>query len=182
MGIVILIVCVSAGLNLALWGALYRLVDGLPLRLALLLKERRAADEAHALAVLEAAASAKVHAQTLSLRAHDEELAQRHRDAVAAAELRAHVAERRSAGAVSALDAASALVRELRAIVMEVAPKAPPSPPAPVAEASAPGSRESGASGAWLSDRPSNAEGQRTRIGALPSRADLGLPPSPPGR
>jgi hypothetical protein len=178
MGIVILIVCLSMALNLALWSALYRVLDGVPLRIFSLSRQDRAADEAHALAVLEAAAAARVNVLTLSLRSYDEQLAERSREAVAAAELRARVAERRSTDAVSALGAASALVRELRTLVTDLPPRELPPPPGVAPRSSPPALRDSGESGAWVSDRPSDAEGDRTRIGTLPSREALGLPPT----
>jgi hypothetical protein len=156
MGIVILLLCLSAALNLALWAAFWRLINGMPLRIFGLSRQERAADEAHALAVLEAAAAARINVLTLSLRSYEEQLAERSREAVAAAELRARVAEGRSTAAVSALGAASQLVGELRTLVMDF-PRGQ----------------------AWLSDRPSDAEGDRTCIGTLPSREALGLPPAP---
>jgi hypothetical protein len=178
MGTVIVIVCMGAGLNLALWGALYRMLDGLPERIFALVRRDRAADEARALKALQDAASARVAAVTFSLSAYEEDLARRSREAAAAAEVRARVAERRATDTTSYVDAASALVSELRTLLQERS-----HPEAATASASSPrssraGMRDSGESGAWLSERPSDAEGERTRVGVLPSREALGLPPA----
>jgi hypothetical protein len=114
MGTMIVIVCVSAGLNLALWGALYVRLDGLPLRLWSLAKKERSEDDEAALTLLQERAAAKAGAIVESLRDYDEQVAASFRAQVAEAQVRARIAERQSSEAGVALSAASALVRELR--------------------------------------------------------------------
>jgi hypothetical protein len=117
MGIVILLLCLSAGLNLALWGALYRAVDGLPFRIFNLARKERAADEALALTVLQEAAAAKVGPLVQGIRAYHDQLDAGLRAQIAEAEVRARVTERRSSDAGVALSTASALVCDLRELL-----------------------------------------------------------------
>jgi small-conductance mechanosensitive channel len=117
MEIVIVIVCVGTGLNLALWGALCRRLDRLPAAFLARARRERREGEARALAVLQEEAAAKVGAITTSLRALEEQHEARSRDERAAAELRARVAERRAQEAAPALVPAVELVRELRAMI-----------------------------------------------------------------
>ena len=165
MGTVIVIVCLGAALNLALFVALHRRLDALPARVLALAKAERAEGEARALASLGEAASAKVATITLSLRGYEEQIADRAREALAAAEIRARLAERRSNDAATALGAASQLVRELRRMLLDLSPRPAPAPPADAPP-------DSGDSGAWprpeCSGRSTDPEGDRTRIGVLP--------------
>jgi hypothetical protein len=108
---------VSATLNLALWGALYRRLDGLPERIFALARRQRAADQARALTVLQEMAAARVGPLVQGLRVYHEQLDADLRGRIAAAELRARVTERSSSEAGVALSAASTLVRELRALL-----------------------------------------------------------------
>jgi hypothetical protein len=66
MGTVIVIVCLVAALDLALFVTLYRRLDALPARVLALAKAERAEGEARALNSLGEAASAKVATITLS--------------------------------------------------------------------------------------------------------------------
>jgi hypothetical protein len=165
MGTVIVIVCLVAALDLALFVTLYRRLDALPARVLALAKAERAEGEARALNSLGEAASAKVATITLSLRRYEEQLADRAREALAAAEIRARLSERRSMDAATALGSASQLVRELRRMLLDLSPRPAPSPPADAAP-------DPGDSGAWLrrecSERPTDPDGDRTRIGVLP--------------
>jgi hypothetical protein len=120
MGIVIVIVCLGAGLNLALWGLMFVRVDGLPVRVGQLVQRNRVADETRALEVLQAAAGARVGGIVIALQTHQEQLSSLVRAQVADAEVRARVSERRSSDAGVALSAASALVHELRGLLDEL--------------------------------------------------------------
>jgi hypothetical protein len=117
MEIVIAIVCVSAGLNLALWGALWNKLAGLPAAIQAEVRRERREGEARALTVLQEAAAARVGSITLALRSLEEQESARHRAELGAAETRARVAERRVSEVLPALGAASDLVRELRALL-----------------------------------------------------------------
>jgi hypothetical protein len=117
MGTMIVILCVSACLNLALWAALYRRLDGLPLRLWSMAKTDREAGDSRALTLLQERTAAKVGDIVSSLRTHEEHVADAFRAQVAEAEIRARVSERRSSEAGVALSVASGLVRELRELL-----------------------------------------------------------------
>jgi hypothetical protein len=114
MGIVIVVMCLGTGIHLVLWGALYRQLDGLPLRIWSLAKKERGDGDARALTALEETTAARVGAIVMSLRTYEEHLAAAFRAQVAEAEVRARIVERQSAEAGVVLSAASALVRELR--------------------------------------------------------------------
>lgn len=120
MGIVLVVVCLGAGLNLALWAALWRKVDNLPAAFLALTRRERANGEAHALTVLQEMAAGKVAAITLSLRSLEEQHIERNRNERAEAELRARVAERRASEAVPLLGTAAELARELRRTLDEL--------------------------------------------------------------
>ncbi len=117
MGIVTWVVCIGAGVNLALWAVLWRKVDELPAVFLALARRERAEGEARALTVLQEMAAAKVGSIVLSLRSLEEQQIERNRDERAATELRARVAERRAAEVVPAVGVAAELVRELRSLV-----------------------------------------------------------------
>ncbi len=101
-------------LALLLLIAIHHRLAILPTALSIVARRERIDGEARAMTALQEAAAAKVGPITTSLRALAEQSEARNRDAVAAAELRARVAERRASEAASALGAASELVRELR--------------------------------------------------------------------
>ena len=117
METVIAVVFLCAGLNLVLWGALYRKLAGLPGAFLAQARRERTEGEARAMAVLQETAAAKVGSITLSLRSLEEQTLARHRDERAAVELRARVAERRGSETLPALGAAQDLVRELRSVL-----------------------------------------------------------------
>jgi hypothetical protein len=117
MGIVIVVVCVGTGINLALWGALYAKLDGLPLRIWSMAKKERTDGEGAALTLSQERTAAKVGAIVKSLREYEEHVAASFRAQVAEAQVRARIAERQSSEAGVALSAASALVRDLRGLV-----------------------------------------------------------------
>ena len=120
MGIVIVFVCLGAGLNLALWAVLWRKVDDLPAAFLALARRERAEGEARALTVLQEMAAARVGAITFSLRAleeqHDRAQPRRARRG-GAARPRGRAAR---AEAAPVLGAASELVRELRRTLDEL--------------------------------------------------------------
>jgi hypothetical protein len=116
MGIVIVVVCVGAGLNLALWASFYMRLDSLPRRIWGMLTKDRTEGDSHALMLLEERAAVKVGTIVASLREHEAHVAEGYRAQVAEAQVRARIAERQSSDAGVALSAASALVRELRAL------------------------------------------------------------------
>jgi hypothetical protein len=120
MGLVILFVCLGAALNLALGAALWRSVAGLPAAFLALARRERAEGEARALTVLEEMAARRVGAITSSLQALEEQQIERNRNEIAAAEVRARVAERRATDTAPVLAAASELVRELRRTLDEL--------------------------------------------------------------
>jgi hypothetical protein len=117
MGIVIAIVCVGTGINLALWGALYAKLDGLPLCIWSMAKKERTDGEGAALTLLQEQTAAKVGVIVKSLREYEENVAGGFRAQVAEAQVRARIAERQSSEAGVALSAASALVRDLRGLL-----------------------------------------------------------------
>jgi hypothetical protein len=120
MGTVIVIVCVGAALNLTLWGALYRKLHGLPLDVWKVAQRSRTVDETRALDVLQAAAASRLGGLVIGVQTYHEQLAGLVRAQVAEAEVRARVTERRAADAGIALDAASALVRDLRTLAEDL--------------------------------------------------------------
>lgn len=120
MGTVIVIVCLGAGLNLALWGLLYVKVDGLPLRVWQVAQRNRAADETRALDVLQAAAASRLGGLVIGVQTYHEQLAGLVRAQLAETEVRARVGERRASEAGSALVVASALVRDLRTLAEDL--------------------------------------------------------------
>jgi hypothetical protein len=120
MGIFIVIVCLGAGLNLALWGLMFVRVDGLPVRVWQLAQRNQVMDETRALDVLQAAAGSRVGGLVIALQTHQEQLSSLVRAQVADAEVRARVSERRSSEGGVALSAASALVHELRGLLDEL--------------------------------------------------------------
>jgi hypothetical protein len=105
--------CAALAAVLVLLCVLYRRVDQLPARLRLLLAEERR----NALDELQQATAARVASATATLRIRENELAQRLRAEVAAGQLRARLAERRSANAAGVFDSATALMGELRATI-----------------------------------------------------------------
>ena len=117
MEIVIVIVCLSAGLNLALWGTLHRKVDRLPGTLWKLVQRDRAADQKHALDVLQEAAASRVGGLVVGLKTYHDDLGVILQQQIAEAEVRARISERRSSEAGVALSTAVVLVRELRRLV-----------------------------------------------------------------
>jgi len=117
MGIVVVIVCLGAGLNLALWAVLWRKVDDLPAAFLALARRERAEGEARALAALQELAAGRVTSITLSLQSLEEQQIERNREERAAAEMRARVAERRALDAMPLLGTATDLLREARALV-----------------------------------------------------------------
>jgi len=120
MGTVILIVSLGAALNLALWGAVYRKLDGIPHHVWKAAQRDRAADETRALDVLQAAAASRLGGLVIGVQTYHEQLAGLARAQVADAEVRARMTERRAADAGIALDAASALVRDLRTLAEDL--------------------------------------------------------------
>lgn len=120
MGTVIVIVCVGAALNLALWGALFHRLRTLPLSVWQVAQRNRAADENRALDVLQAAAASRLGGLVIGLRGYHDQLAGLARAQVAEAEVRARVTERRASDALVALDVASALVRDLRVLAEDL--------------------------------------------------------------
>lgn len=135
METVIVVVCLSAALNLALWAALYRKLDRFPAALRAQVRRERAEAQAEAMTVLQAAAALKVGAITAALRAREEEAATLYRDEVAAADLRTRIAERRAADAAPMLRTASELLRQLRELlnplVAAAGKRTVPPPPEP---------------------------------------------------
>jgi hypothetical protein len=117
MGIVIVVVCVGTGINLALWGALYAKLEELPLRIWSMAKKERTDGEGAALTLLQERTATKVGVIVKSLREYDEHVAASFRAQVAEAQVRARIAERQSSEAGVALSAASALVRDLRGLL-----------------------------------------------------------------
>ena len=120
MGIVIVVVCLGAGLNLALWVALYSKLAELPQRVWKAVERAREVDQQRALTALQEAAAAKVGMLVLGLRSYHDQLEGHLKAQVAEAEVRARVAERRSSDAGVALGAASALVAELRGLAEDL--------------------------------------------------------------
>jgi hypothetical protein len=115
------VLCAGLTLALALLMAIYRRIDGVPARVRTRSQDERAQDEAHAMRVLQEAAASRASALVLGLRSYHEQLEGRLRAEVAASELHARVVERRSADAAASigavLDAATELLRQLRALV-----------------------------------------------------------------
>lgn len=134
-------IVIGAGLALALalLVSIHRRLDALPARAGADRRER-APDAAAALGALKQATTLEVATITAALRSYEEHVAEQYQQMLAAAEMRARVAERRSADAGIALSTASELVRELRALVDGLAdrPSAVAAPSSPRANAAAP--------------------------------------------
>jgi hypothetical protein len=109
----------GAGLVLALvlLVAIDRKVGALPSRVRALAREERARDDNLVVSALHEATAAKVGKATAAIRDHEEQIAAAYRALVAELEVRARAAERSAGEAQTALSAASALVRELRALI-----------------------------------------------------------------
>jgi hypothetical protein len=112
--------------------AVHRWISAIPARVALLLRAEREVGQKEALDALQAAAGARVAQVVSALCQHEEQAAAVHRARETAADNRARVAEgradaaaRREGGAVTALEAASALVTQLRTI-LDAAPRSKP--------------------------------------------------------
>ena len=120
MGTVILIVSLGAALNLALWGAVYHKLRSLPVSVRSVIERNRIANETRALDVLQAAAASRLGGLVIGVQTYHEQLAGLVRSQVADAEVRARMTERRAVEAGIALDAASALVRELRTLTEDL--------------------------------------------------------------
>jgi hypothetical protein len=116
------LLCVALAIVLALLATLHRRVDQLPGRVRFLIAEERA----KALTELQEAVAGRVAGATAALRVYENDIAQHLRDEVVATELRARVAERRSTDVASVLEGATALVRELRALLDRLQPLAVP--------------------------------------------------------
>ncbi|MFT3769635.1 MAG: hypothetical protein QM820_29720 [Minicystis sp.] len=126
MSIVVVVVCIVGGLSLALLVMILRKLDGLPARVWAIARHERERDESLALTALQEATAAKVGTMTAALRQYEEQVAATLRAQVADAQARARAAERRLSDTGSALEAATALVRELRAALDEArVPSAP---------------------------------------------------------
>ena len=121
MGTVILIVSLGAALNLALWGALFHRVGTIPRSVWKIAQRSRTEDESRALDVLQAAAASRLGGLVIGVQTYHEQLAGLVRARVAEAEVRARTTERCAADAGIALDAASALVRDLRTLAEDLA-------------------------------------------------------------
>jgi hypothetical protein len=184
-----LCLCGGLALTLALVVAVHHKVDALPPRIWSIAKQERAQDAGAAVTALQEATAARVGPIVVSIRAYEEQIAATFRAQVADAQMRARIAERQSSEAGVALRAASELVREARVLrddlarlllagvipggARSVAPAerrtAPLLPPAPCAP-----DADSEDSGAWLHEaRPSDADGDHTRVGRLPSPEQL---------
>jgi hypothetical protein len=195
MDIVTVVLYAGLALTLALIVTVHWRLDGLPLRIWSIAKKERDEGQGAAVTALQEATAARVGPIVNSIRSYHEQIAATLRVQVADAEMRARVAERRSSEAGVALRAASELVREARALrddlarllpagvvpggapatapaELRTAPLLPPPPRAPDAD--------SEDSGAWTHDaRPSDADGEHTRVGPRPSPKQLGLAPVP---
>ncbi len=101
----------------------YRLGD-LPADVWSLARRERAEDAPRAIDAMKEAVAAKAGAAVLALQRYEDNLAASFRAQVADAEMRARMSEMRAADSVTALQAATALVRELRS-ALETA-KEPP--------------------------------------------------------
>jgi hypothetical protein len=120
MGTVIVIVSLGAAVNLALWGVLYHRLHGLPLDVWKVVQRNRVVDETHAMEALQAAAASRLGGLVIGVQTYHDQLAGHARAQVAEAEVRARMTERRAADAGIALDAASALVRDLRTLAEDL--------------------------------------------------------------
>jgi hypothetical protein len=187
MDTVTVVLCAGLALALALLIAAHRRLDALPLRIWSIAKKERVQDEGAAVTALQEATAARVGPIVTSLKAYHEQIAATFRAQVADAQMRARIAERRSSEAGVALRTASELVREARALRDDLAgllpagvaparvPAAAPAeargaallPPAPRAP-----DADSEDSGAWPNElRPSDADGEHTRVGPRPAPA-----------
>jgi hypothetical protein len=110
--------CAALAVVLVLLAVLHRRIDQLPARVRFLIAEERA----KALTELQEATAGRVAGSTAVLRAYENDIVQHLRGEVAATELRSRIAERRSTDAASVLDGATALARELRAILDKLHP------------------------------------------------------------
>jgi hypothetical protein len=118
----------AAGLVVAL--ALLVVINGrladLPLAVWSLAKKERVEEAPKALDAMKEAVALKAGSAVISIRRYEEDLAAGYRAQVADAEVRARVTERRAADTVTALQAATTLVREVRALRDAATPAAAP--------------------------------------------------------
>lgn len=166
--------------------AIYRWIQAIPARLMILVERERSHGEQRALDTLRAAAGERVAKIVLSLRDYDEQTATAVRTRAAADQARARVAEgraesaaRKEAEVVTALEAATALVAQLRALLDRA--ESPPNPARD--EAADPQERRTvemprpGLPSAQADDDEPEEEEERTKVAARPAA----LPPSSSG-
>jgi hypothetical protein len=130
METLIVIAVVSAMLNLALWGAVYHKLRHLPPSVWRVAQLERLAEAARALDTLQAMAAARLGALLVGVQTYHSEMATLLNAERAAADVRARILERRASEAGIALDTATTLVREVRALLEHLE--------APLARASVP--------------------------------------------
>jgi hypothetical protein len=130
-----------AGLAVALvlLVALHRRLSGLPLAVWTLARKEREAEAPKALDAMKESVATKAGAAVVAIRQYEEGIAASFRSQVAEAEMRARMGERRAAETHAALQAALALVRELRSVLEVVAePRAAQSLPSSALSAAQP--------------------------------------------
>jgi hypothetical protein len=116
-------------LALALLIALHYRLDGLPVALGIEVRRERQDNATRALDLMKEAVATKAGTAVLSIQRHEENLAAGHRAQVAEAQLRARMGEVRSGDTVTALTAATTLVRELRQVLDQLPREAALPPP-----------------------------------------------------
>jgi hypothetical protein len=91
-----------------------RKLDGIPRAAWSLAKKEREAEVPKALDAMKEAVASRVGGSVVAIQRYEESIAESFRAQIAEAEMRARMSERRAADTATALQAATALVRELR--------------------------------------------------------------------
>jgi hypothetical protein len=117
METLIVVTVVSAALNLALWGVVYHKLRHLPPSVWRVAQRERLAEAACALDTLQTMAAARLGALLVGVQTYHSEMATLLNAERAAADGRARILERRASEAGIALDTATTLVREARALL-----------------------------------------------------------------
>jgi hypothetical protein len=108
---------VVAALVVALLIALHRAVHRLPLAIWSIARRERSQDDGRSLDAMKEAVAARAGQALIAVQTYQDQLANSLRAQLAEAETRARIAERRASDTVTALEAASTLVRDLRAAI-----------------------------------------------------------------
>jgi hypothetical protein len=116
--------CAGLALALVLLIAIHRRLSRLPLAVWSLARREREAEAPKALDAMREAVAVKAATSVIAIRQYEENIAASFRAQMAEAEMRARIGERRAVDVVTALQAATTLVHELRA-ALDALPASP---------------------------------------------------------